>query len=79
VAQVDDRARGFADLSKIYATVLARWKQFAPFLTAMLHALETHRRGDEAIAQIRFHVFQVLEAKASFDGTRFYQCYHRLL
>jgi hypothetical protein len=69
----------FAVLSKIYAAVLARWLQFSPFLTTMLRVLERNENGGALVAEVRFQVFRTLEAMASFDGTGFYQCYHKLL
>jgi hypothetical protein len=50
------------ELSMIYATALARW------------TCSRRSSHEELITQIRFQVFLMREAKASF-----YQCYHRIL
>jgi hypothetical protein len=71
----------FADLSPLYANVLNRWKQFSPFLTRMLKNLTPDRfEGVKAlVSEIRYQLFQMIEARVAFDGVLFYQTYHRLL
>jgi hypothetical protein len=70
----------FADLSQVYSVVLTRWKQFSPFLNRMLKNIRADRTEVKAlVSEIRHQLFQMLEAKVSFDGICFYQNYHRLL
>jgi hypothetical protein len=70
----------FADLSHIYSVVLTRWKQFSPFLNRMLKNIQAEKTEVKAlVSEIRHQLFQMLEAKVSFDGISFYQNYHRLL
>jgi hypothetical protein len=74
-------AEGFAELSPLYARVLSRWNRFSPFLTQFL--LNLTASGSQGVAQfisqIRYELFQLLEARISFDAILFYQCFHCLL
>lgn len=72
----------FAEYSPVYAITLNRWEQFKGFLEKMLAELETKDSEEEIrvlINEIRHEVFQMLEAKFTFDGVLFYQTYHRVL
>jgi len=71
----------FAHYSPLYSLVLTRWGQFSAFLTRMISSIQKIK-NDEAkimVNEIRHEVFQLLEAKFTFDGVLFYQSYHRVL
>ena len=71
----------FAELSEIYRVVYNRWTQFQPFVLRMLQNITPERfPGTETyVSEIRHLIFQLLEAKVSYDGVLFYQSYHRVL
>jgi hypothetical protein len=69
----------FASYSTIYSLVLNRWTQFEPVVRRILKELRPDGPTRSLVAEIRHRVFQLLEAKVSFDGILFFQNYHRTL
>lgn len=80
-AEDDKTEVDFTQYSQQYSLSMNRWSHFQPFLLKVIEQIsgtETeHSRM--LVNEIRHNMFLTIEAKVSYDGELFYECYHKLL
>ena len=77
----DEEIPDFSQYSPQYALAYTRWEHFHPFLLKIIDQISAIP-GDEGktlVNEIRHNMFQMLEAKVSYDGKLFFETYHKLL
>ncbi|EAY17550.1 hypothetical protein TVAG_453780 [Trichomonas vaginalis G3] len=78
----DDKTEvDFSQYSQQYSLSMNRWSHFQPFLLKVIDQITATQTEQSRmlVNEIRHNMFLTIEAKVSYDGELFYECYHKLL